>query len=141
MRAYEVQDIVVARVEALTVDFAATASDRLRYDPDQTDDEVRPDGTFLLEQGQLAPSTTIVPGTMRMALRIRAFFVDGPEVGKRIVSVGERILAMLPAITGEDHPDIMGVAAVGEWIPQQSRRVPHQVVCTVDFIVSYRLTF
>jgi len=141
MRGHELQAIVIARLEALTVDFSAHSGDRLRHDPDQTADEVRPERTFLLEQGQLEPSTTIVPGTLRTAMRLRAFYVDGPDVGKRIISDGERVLVMLPSISGNDHADIHGVAALGEWIPQQSRRVPAQIECTVDFIVSYRLTF
>lgn len=137
MRAHEIQKIVVEQVEALPVDFPAHAADAYRYDADQTDDEARSEGSFILEQGQLSG----LPGMTSTAMRLRMFFVDGPEVGKRIVSAGERVRTMLPGISGALHQDLHGTSQIGDWIPSQSRRVPQQITCTIDFIVSYRLTF
>lgn len=141
MRGADVYTLIESRMEDLEIDDAVDASQRWRLDDGQADDSnVRPDYTWELVQGQFTPSRTFDARTVRSVLQIRAYFVDGPGTGRRMLAAGERVTAMLRGLRDSDnYPHFWGVAEVGDWVPAEDD-VPGQLVCTVDFACTYNLT-
>lgn len=137
MRASDLRALIIARIEALTVDDKASSADLFRHDADQTDDEVRPERSFILVQGQLSPTTTFTALTVTATFRLQVYYADTPTVGDRICDDGERIIQSLHAIGAAMHPHITGTVDLGDWIPGTAN---DQVVCAIDFTVSYTLT-
>lgn len=139
MRGSDLHALIIAGVEALPRDHKAHAADGFRRDDDETDEEVRPDGVFTLQQGQLSPGTSAFGGTMTMALRLTVYYPDVPSIAKRIASDGERILVFLRGIGRSLHADCYGCSVVGDYIPEAV--APGQLAASVDFVVGYNLSF
>lgn len=139
MRGSTLHALIVAGVEALPRDHKTTVADGFRRDDDETDEEVRPDGVFTLQQGQLSPGTSAFGGTMTMALRLTVYYLDAPGIAERIASDGERILTFLRGLGRSLHSDCYGCAVIGDWIPEAV--APGQLAASVDFVVGYNLSF
>lgn len=148
MRASAIYDLLVDVVEGITPDEQASVGDVFRHDPDQTDNEVRPERSFIIEQGQLSPSETFVPKTVSTVLRLRVYYVDDPGVGRRIAADGERIIAALAPLHGNGtYVDKTGATRtvdatfhacteLGDWVPAQAE----QIEATIDVRAKYTLT-
>lgn len=140
MRGHELQELLIASVDGLTVDDKTSVSDRFRHDPGQSDPSLpRIDRTWQLVQGQVEPFGTFEARTFTAYFEGLFYYVDGPELARRIMSDGERILCFLPTIGAAMHPHIMGCGEIGPWIPSQDE-VSGQIVCRVTWAVTYFLT-
>lgn len=140
MRGHQLRALIISTIEAITPDFQATSRDRFRYDPDQSDTEQRPHRSFVLVQGQLSPSTSFTTHQKTAAFRLVVYYEDSPNAGDITLADGERIQTALWAVNGTLHPDISGISQMGDWIPNQSS-TPNMLEATIDFAVSYSLTF
>lgn len=140
MRGHDLRKLIISIIEAITPDFQATSRDRFVCDPDQSDTELRPHRSFVLIQGQLSPSTSFTTHQKTTTFRLVVYYADSPNAGDVILADGERIQTALWAVNGTLHPDISGVNQMGDWIPNQSSQ-PNMLEATIDFTVSYSLTF
>lgn len=140
MRGRELQELLIERIDGLEVDGKTSVADRFRHDPGQSDPSLpRVDRTWQLVQGQLEPFGTFEARTFTAYFEGLFYYVDGPELGARIMSDGERLLCFLPTIGAAMHPHIMGCGQIGPWIPSEDD-VSGQIVCRVTWAVTYFLT-
>lgn len=137
MRLSDLQALIIERLEAIAVDDPQSVADVFRHDPDQTDDEVRPERSFLLLQGQISPTTTFGPSIQASTMQAQFFYVDNPGASKRVADDGERVLQCLYWLHTV-HADVQNVVALGDWVPGPGAQTS-QIVCTVDFTVAYQV--
>lgn len=140
MRGEDLQDLMIAGIDGLTVDSPADAADHFRHDAGQTDDgNRRPDRTWQLLQGQLSLGAGFNQRTMRAVFEGWFYYAESDKTAARIIADGERVLCFLPTINGLMHPDIVGCSEIGDWVPQEDD-VAGQIVCKVSWAVTYMVT-
>ena len=140
MRGELLQQLLKERFARLDLDDMDTESDRLRFDDEQRDEgEPAPERCGQLMQGQVSFFGTWSSRTMISVFELVVPYADGPEVGKRIIGDGERILVCIAGIGASLHPDISGPQKIGDWVPTQDQATG-QISCRVSFAIAYQLT-
>lgn len=138
MRADELDPIIIARIEALTPPGAGAANVKFLHDADYADEATRPEFTFQLLEGHLSPSQTFAPLTITTFFQLRMFFVNAPTLRNIARRAGELVMTSLYGLGRLDHQDCHGISEMGDWVPTDG--VEGQVVCELDFAVTYTLT-
>lgn len=140
MRGEELQELIIAGIDGLSVDLKAVVTDKFRHDAGQVDDgNVRPDRSWQLVQGQLSLGSGFNQRTMRSVFEGWFYYSESDKTAPRIISDGERVLCFLPTIGAAMHPDIVGCTDIGDWIPSEDD-VTGQIVCKVSWAVTYMVT-
>lgn len=138
MRGFEIQQRIIGAIEAIVPDDAASVADRFTFvdDDERSVSEAAPDrANCRLLQGPASPSTTFSPMTVRAGFRLEVPYTSAPGLRRRMLSDGERIIAALYALHGDD---LMAVE-LGDWIPTPGE-ADNQVICQLDIFATYNLT-
>ncbi len=137
MHVDDLQDLVIARIAALTPSYQKDSTDIFRHDDDDQSGGQAPSprGAFQLIQGQLGPSRSFTPASVVTTFELRFPYEDVPGIRKVVGRDGEIIMASIEGIGAALHADVTGCIRVGDWIPK--RESAGRILCTIDFDIQY----